>query len=124
MTLALVDLEDLEEMMAEAVGNERCYAGTLHEGDAVLRVAVQAGIPLPLPMKAGMVPPPPPPGRVALAGCYRAEGDGRLRCIEDGKVIYGTAAAASSAAKKISDREPMKGYTGTCGHHHVSRRKK
>jgi hypothetical protein len=57
------------------------------------------------------------------ATTYRRFNDQRLRCTEDGKVVYTSMEQAERAAKKISEREPMTCYRGRCGHYHVSRKK-
>lgn len=125
MTLVLVDRAALEDLIDEAWGNERCYASTLEPSDPVCRVAVQAGIPLPGPMQAGTVPPPPMLARfmggVPTAATYRAEGDVRLRCEQDAKVVYTSMEQAQHAAHRISERTPMQAYFGACGHFHVAR---
>jgi hypothetical protein len=135
--LVLVSRDALAQLLLIGVGKELPFAmgGHLYPGDAVLTLAVEAGLPLPAPMKPGTVPPAPPnhydsdePGRpfggtvVPTAGTYRQGGDHRLRCVNDGKVIFTSMGQAESAAERISAREPMKAYLGRCGHYHVSRR--
>jgi hypothetical protein len=126
--LALVDRDALEDLI------DSCYSmlsgsytpdiqDVLQPDDPIVVVSVDAGLRIPGPT-AG--PPPPPPwygGVCALT--YRAEGDSRLRCFEDGKVVYTSMDSAQSAADLISQREPMRAYLGPkCGHYHVSRRKR
>jgi hypothetical protein len=138
----------LEDLWAVLSGAETPGIIThLAPDDPLVTVAVMAGLPIPGPMCPGTVPPPPPehqydhdrvvqlldkcieilearaevPGELC-ATTYRAEGDPRLRCAHDGKVVYGSMSSAQSAADLISQREPMKCYLGPCGHYHVSRR--
>lgn len=45
----------------------------------------------------------------------------KLRCRQDGKVVYPDEAEATLRAQQISERTPMYPYLGKCGHWHVSR---
>lgn len=122
----LVSRAVLEQVLDQAWNNELAYPmGQLEPGDAVLTLAVEAGLPLPAPMKPGTVPPAPPQyvGQLT-ARTYRQAHDHRLRCVDCGKVVYSTAKSAAHAAESISVREPMYPYLGNCGHYHVSRRRK
>jgi hypothetical protein len=128
--LVLVSRSVLEEVLEQAMGNERVYADQLEPGDPVLTIAVQAGLPLPAPMKQGTVPPAPPCHRFAshldrlvCAATYRTKSDPRLRCEADAKVVYTNPEQAAAAARAISGRTPMQWYLGPCGHYHVARRK-
>lgn len=121
----LVKAWDMFELLAEDSGYTEV---TLEPESELVTLAVQAGLQIPGPLRPGTVPPPPPHrrfrGGTPLAGWYRAEGDERIRCEADAKVIYGTMEQAESAARLISSRQPMKAYLGDCGHYHVARRKK
>ena len=128
MTLVAVDRALLDVLLRE------CYAvlsgsetlditDCLHHGDPLVRLAVQAGLQIPGPMAPGHVPPAPPPwlGRLT-APTYRDADDGRLRCTECGKVVYGNNAQAGKASALIStERQAMRTYLGPCGHYHLSR---
>lgn len=133
---------DMFVLLAEQSGYEEM---NLEPGSELVVLACQAGLPIPGPLKPGTLPPAPPQhhfdvgkvfdlmdqcmgrlgGRLdegeATAGTYRANGDPRLRCIKDGKVVYTSQEAAEHVAGRISTRQPMKAYRGRCGHHHVSR---
>jgi hypothetical protein len=136
MTLVLVDREELDnllrkawtmfELLADDSGYEQRY---LHPNSELVTLAVQAGLQIPGPMEPGTVPPAPPPSRVVgLCQTYRVNGDPRLRCTRDQKVVYTTEAKAVHAAELITLREqPMRAYLGPCGHWHLTshlRRKK
>lgn len=135
MTYVLVDRDQLDKLlkrtweMFELLAEEAGYTErNLTPDSELVTLAVQAGLLIPGPLQPGTVPPPPPHrrfrGGTPLAGWYRAEGDERIRCEADAKVIYGTMEQAESAARLISSRQPMKAYQGDCGHYHVARRKK
>jgi hypothetical protein len=114
------------ELLAEDSGyTER----TLEPESELVTLAVEAGLPIPGPMAPGSAPPVPPKhrfasaaDRVLMAPTYRTEGDHRLRCEADAKVVYTSMDQAAHAASAISGREPMKPYLGRCGHYHVARR--
>jgi hypothetical protein len=143
VTLVLVSrdaLEDaIEELYAIVSGD---FTPDIHRelapDDSIVTLAVQAGIRIPGPLRPGTVPPPPPSGPMQEAvaavqrdglgqmegltsGTYRKFNDPRLRCVEDEKVVYTSMEQAEHAAKRISDRQPMRAYLGRCGHYHVSR---
>jgi hypothetical protein len=145
VTLVLVSREALEKLLRDFYHTNHDTSAdvvTLHPADPIVTVAVEAGILIPGPMAPGTVPPAPYPyfkevvdvvgGLVSAAvwlgevtaPTYRADDDPRLRCTEDGKVVYTSIEAAEHAASKISEREPMRAYLGRCGHYHVSRRRK
>jgi hypothetical protein len=83
--------------------------------DEVVTLAVQAGLQIPGPLTPGTVPPAP--------SFFRKEGDARLRCVQDGKVVYTSMEAAEHAATLVGRRQPMRAYRGNCGHFHLSRDK-
>lgn len=137
------------ELLAEDSGYK---TRTLEPESELVTLAVEAGLLIPGPLTPGTVPPAPPQHHFdvqrvfelmdacvehleadgvdlsehvdLLASTYRAEGDPRLRCMADTKVIYGTEEQAQAAASRISGRQPMRHYQGHCGHWHVSRDKK
>lgn len=127
MTHALVDRKVLERLLKRAyhMGLKLHGEVSLSPDDELVSLAVQAGLLIPGPLDPGKVPPPPPHrrfrGGVPLAGLYRAEGDPRIRCMEDAKVVYGTMREAEHAAALISQRRVMRAYQGMCGHYHVAR---
>jgi hypothetical protein len=133
VTLVLVDQDLLAQLIESEYANRHEIAveggcATLWEDewrfldpdDVLVTLAVQAGLPIPGPLTG---PPPAPPSRrvVGLSSTYKDEGDNRLRCTADGKVVYTSREQAERAATKISQRQPMLAYLGRCGHYHVSR---
>lgn len=50
-------------------------------------------------------------------------GETKVRCSDCHKVVFETEQEAIGAAEKISEREPMTHYLGSCGHWHVTRDK-
>ncbi len=125
----LVHRDPLERLIRDAwdIGSGRVTPDirTHLEGDSdIVVVAVQAGILVPGPL-AG--PPPPPPARrfrggTPVGGVYRAEGDARLRCELDAKVVFPTEAQAVSATRLITSTR-MYHYLGPCGHWHLTRQR-
>ncbi len=132
----LVDRTLLRDLLREAYGSREEIAieggaytewhadwKYLQPDDHIVMLAVQAGIVISAPLAA---PPPAPPiarfrGGEPTAPTYRAEGDNRLRCSADAKVVYCTEAQAVSASGLIGQRQRMKHYQGACGHWHVAR---
>lgn len=52
-------------------------------------------------------------------------GKPKTRCVDCGKVVFETLELAEARALQISERQPMMAYLGpTCGHYHVSRKKR
>lgn len=139
----MVDLREAYAIEGGALAPSKGEVMYLDPRDKVVTLAVQAGLLIPGPLEPGTVPPVPPnhpfdPDRVftimrecearldelggeRMAATYRADDDPRLRCVEDGKVVYTSMEAAEHAAKRISGRQPMRAYHGRCGHYHVSR---
>jgi hypothetical protein len=125
VNLVLVDREALEALLREMVDLREAYAiegGALRasQGEVLYldpsdEVVTLAGLMIPGPLTPGTVPPAPP--------FFYKEGDARLRCTQDGKVIYTSMEAAEHAATLIGRRQPMRAYCGNCGHYHVSRDK-
>lgn len=128
--LVLVSRDALEKLIAE------CYdvwagrvtpdiAEHLHPSDPIVTLAVEAAIRIPGPMAPGTAPPAPPlvndPLSNACAQTFRHPSDHRLRCADDGKVVYTSMGKAEHAASRIAERQAMRAYLGRCGHYHVSR---
>lgn len=115
---------DMFELLAEQSGYDQC--DLLSDSELVI-LAVQAGLPIPGPMAPGSYPPAPPAyrfrGGVPLAAVYRCDGDNRLRCELDAKVVFGTEAQAVAAKHRVDSRQKMYHYQGPCGHWHLTRRK-
>jgi len=110
---------DLFVCLADESGYE--IVDLLPESELV-QLACQAGLPIPGPMAPGTVPPAPPPYLGRLTSPTYRELDGRLRCVECGKVVYGNSAQAKEAASRITGaRQAMRWYIGECGHYHLSR---
>jgi hypothetical protein len=150
VTLVLVTKEALAELLEESYSLTEALAvegGALRpsQGERIellpsepmVTLAVEAGVQIPGPMLSGTVPPAPPEHQTSVrvtevpadsdgvqhAPTFRKLNDQRLRCTEDGKVVYTSMEQAEHAAKRISEREPMTCYRGRCGHYHVSRKK-
>jgi hypothetical protein len=138
MTLVLVDRDALEQLIQGDYANREEIAieggcaslwdadwRFLDPDDVLVTLAVQAGLQVPGPLKG---PPPAPPMindtlSNRCAQTFRHPNDRRLRCAEDGKVVYTSSGQAEHAAQRISSRQPMRSYLGRCGHYHVSRNK-
>lgn len=129
MTLVPVDREalasllrrtwDMFTILAEDSGYESV---DLLADSELVQLACQAGLPIPGPMAPGEVPPAPPVHLGRLTSPTYRELDGRLRCLECGKVVYGNSAQAKEAASRITGaRQAMRWYIGECGHYHLSR---
>jgi hypothetical protein len=123
MILVLVDREQLDQLISTA--HDATDQAPLASDDPIVTLAVQAGLPIPGPMLPGSLPPAPPLINDKLsnvcATTFRHPNDARLRCAEDGKVVYTSMGQAEHAAERISGRQPMQAYLGRCGHYHVSR---
>jgi hypothetical protein len=99
VTLVLVSREPLEQLIRELYGVSSGsvtpdICDRLHPDDPIVTLAVEAGIQIPGPLTG---PPPAPPERASSDGAqhaptFRRFNDPRLRCTEDGKVVYGTQA--------------------------------
>ncbi len=112
---------DMFGLLAEESG----YTETnLESGSELVTLAVQAGLPIPGPMAPGHVPPAPPAyrfrGGTPVGPVYRVDGDCRLRCELDAKVVFPTKAQAVAATQRITGTQ-MYHYLGACGHWHLTR---